>query len=175
MQKSAAISAGTKLAQRDDRAQILNNMIGAGAEVFARGLDKSAEFEADTIGVVLAARAGYSPYGLVDVLQKLAMRGANDESLALLFKTHPPARRPPVAAGRAARAARGRAAVRHGAANQDRRRGSRRAPRRAACARIRRESVAGRARARGAACAKSARYRSHANPARHFRALAWKQ
>ena len=89
MQKSAALSAGTKLAHRDDRAQILNNMIGAGAEVFARGLDKSAEFEADTIGVVLAARAGYSPYGLVDVLQKLAARGANDESLALLFKTHP--------------------------------------------------------------------------------------
>ena len=89
MQKSAALSAGTKLAQRDDRAQILNNMIGTGAEVFARRLDKSAEFEADAIGVVLAARAGYSPYGLVDVLQKLAMHGADDTSLALLFKTHP--------------------------------------------------------------------------------------
>jgi predicted Zn-dependent protease len=89
MQKSAALSAGTKLAQRDDRAQIINNMIGTGAEVFARGLDKSAEFEADAIGVVLAARAGYSPYGLVDVLQKLAAHGASDASLALLFKTHP--------------------------------------------------------------------------------------
>lgn len=89
MQKSAAISAGTTLAQRDDRSQILNNMIGTGAEVFARGLDKSAEFEADTIGVVLATRAGYSPYGLVDVLQKLAAHSADDASLALLFKTHP--------------------------------------------------------------------------------------
>ncbi len=89
MQKSAAISAGARLAQRDNRSAMLNNLIGTGAEVFARGLDKSAEFEADQIGVVLAARAGYSPYGLIEVLHKLAARGANDESLALLFKTHP--------------------------------------------------------------------------------------
>ena len=61
----------------------------AGAEVLARGLDKSAEFEADRIGVVLAARAGYSPYGLVEVLHLLAARSADDSSLALLFKTHP--------------------------------------------------------------------------------------
>lgn len=89
MQKSAALSAGSQLAQRDNRAAILNNMIGTGAEVFARGLDKSAEYEADAVGVVLAARAGYNPFGLVDVLHKLAARGANDNSMALLFKTHP--------------------------------------------------------------------------------------
>jgi Peptidase family M48 len=57
--------------------------------VLARGLDKGAEFEADRIGVVLAARAGYSPYGLVEVLHLLAARSAEDSSLALLFKTHP--------------------------------------------------------------------------------------
>ncbi len=89
MQKSAAISAGAKLAQRDDRSLLLNNMIGSGAEIFARGLDKSAEFEADAIGVVIAARAGYSPFGLIEVLHKLAVRGGEDASLALLFKTHP--------------------------------------------------------------------------------------
>lgn len=90
MQKSAALSAGAQLAQRDNRSALLNSMIGSGAEVFARGLDKSAEYEADAIGVVLAARAGYNPFGLVDVLHKLAARGAADGSLALLFKTHPP-------------------------------------------------------------------------------------
>jgi beta-barrel assembly-enhancing protease len=90
MQKSAALSAGARIAQRDDRSAFVNNLIGSGAEVFARGLDKSAEFEADAIGVVLAARAGYSPYGLVEVLHKLGARGAEDGSLALLFKTHPP-------------------------------------------------------------------------------------
>jgi predicted Zn-dependent protease len=89
LQKSAALSAGAQLAQRDNRSALINNMIGTGAEVFARGLDKSAEYEADAIGVVLAARAGYNPFGLVDVLHKLAARGAADGSLALLFKTHP--------------------------------------------------------------------------------------
>lgn len=89
MQKSAAVSAGAQIAQARDRSVIVSNLIGTGAEVFARGLDKDAEFEADRIGVVLAARAGYSPYGLVDVLHKLSARGAEDASLALLFKTHP--------------------------------------------------------------------------------------
>lgn len=89
MQKSAALSAGAKLAQSDDRSQLLNNMIGSGAEIFARGLDKGAEFEADAVGVVIAARAGYSPYGLIDVLQKLAVRGGDDAALSLMFKTHP--------------------------------------------------------------------------------------
>jgi predicted Zn-dependent protease len=89
LQKSAALSAGAQLAQRDNRAALINNMIGTGAEVFARGLDKSAEHEADAVGVVLAARAGYNPYGLVDVLHKLAVRGGNDGAMALLFKTHP--------------------------------------------------------------------------------------
>ncbi len=89
MQKSAAISAGAQIAQARDRSALVNNLIGTGAEVFARGLDKSAEFEADQIGIVLAARAGYSPYGLVEVLHKLSARGGDDASLALLFKTHP--------------------------------------------------------------------------------------
>ena len=88
MQKSAAISAGARIAQ-GNRNQIINNLIGSGAEVMARGLDKSAEFESDQIGVVLAARAGYSPYGLVEVLHKLSARAGDDASLALLFKTHP--------------------------------------------------------------------------------------
>ncbi len=89
MQKSAAISAGAKLAQSSDRSYLVNNLIGSGAEVFARSLDKDSEFEADRIGVVLAARAGYNPYALGEVLQKLAARGAEDQALALLFETHP--------------------------------------------------------------------------------------
>ena len=89
MQQSALVSAGARAAQRSDRSLLVNNLIGTGAEVMARGLDKDAEFEADRIGVVLAARAGYSPYGLVEVLHLLAARTADDSSLALLFKTHP--------------------------------------------------------------------------------------
>src|SRR5262245_54537435 len=84
MQKSAVVSAGAQLAQARDRSAIVNNLVGTGAEVFARGLDKSAEFEADQLGIVLAARAGYSPYGLIEVLHKLSARGAEDASLSLL-------------------------------------------------------------------------------------------
>lgn len=60
----------------------------AGTELYARGLDKGDEFEADRMGVVIAARAGYNPYGLVGVLQTLA-EAPNDGNLALMFKTHP--------------------------------------------------------------------------------------
>ena len=91
MQQSALVSAGARAAQRSDRGLLVNNLIGTGAEVLARGLDKGAEFEADRIGVVLAARAGYSPYGLVEVLHLLAARSADDASLVLLFQTHPAA------------------------------------------------------------------------------------
>lgn len=41
------------------------------------------------MGVVIAARAGYDPYGLPAVLQTLQGMNAQDSSLALLFKTHP--------------------------------------------------------------------------------------
>lgn len=64
-------------------------LVSAGTEVYARGLDKNDEFEADRMGVVIATRAGYDPYGLPAVLQTLQGMNAQDSSLALLFKTHP--------------------------------------------------------------------------------------
>ena len=90
MQQTSAVSAGARIAQGQGRSYLVNNLIGTGAEVLARGLDKDAEFEADRMGVVLAARAGYDPYAMVEVLHKLAVRSGDDQALALLFKTHPP-------------------------------------------------------------------------------------
>jgi len=69
--------------------QVVQNLIGNGAEIMARGLDKDAEFEADRIGMVYAARAGYTPWGLPDVLQDLAGLPAKDGRTSLLYKTHP--------------------------------------------------------------------------------------
>lgn len=69
--------------------ETVQKLIGSGAEICARSLDKDAEFEADRIGVVLAARAGYDPYGLPAVLQEIGHVGKDDGSVALLFKTHP--------------------------------------------------------------------------------------
>lgn len=61
----------------------------AGTEIYARGLDKQDEFAADRLGVVIAARAGYNPYGLVGVLQTLGELNAGDSAVALMFATHP--------------------------------------------------------------------------------------
>jgi predicted Zn-dependent protease len=54
---------------------------------FVKPLDRDKEFEADRMGVVLAARAGYDPYGLVAVMQVLAQVKGGDE--AGILSTHP--------------------------------------------------------------------------------------
>lgn len=69
--------------------KLVNKAIGSGAEISARSLDKSAEFEADRLGMSYATRAGYDAYGLTDVLQTLSQTSKSDSSVALLFKTHP--------------------------------------------------------------------------------------
>lgn len=69
----------------------VQNLIGNGAEMLARGLDKDAEFEADRIGMVFAARAGYDAWGLPTVLQDMATINTKDDRMALLYKTHPTA------------------------------------------------------------------------------------
>ena len=69
--------------------KIAKKVVGTGAEISARGLDKDAEFEADRMGMVLAARAGYDAFSLAEVLQTISLANKNDSSVALLFKTHP--------------------------------------------------------------------------------------
>ena len=68
---------------------VIQNLIGNGAEIMARGLDKEAEYEADRVGIVFAARSGYDPWGLPTVLQDMASLPAKDTRTGLLFKTHP--------------------------------------------------------------------------------------
>ena len=80
--------AGEALKDRGN-SEVLNKAIKAGTEVYARGLDKDDEFEADRMGIVIATRAGYDPYGLAAVLQILDAINPHDSSLALMFKTHP--------------------------------------------------------------------------------------
>lgn len=79
---------GSQVAQRDTFGA-RQALLGKGAEALTRSLDKGAEFEADHVGIVLATRAGYVPYGLPQVLRKMASRNPQEGSLALLFKTHP--------------------------------------------------------------------------------------
>ena len=69
--------------------KITQKAFTTGAEISARGLDKDAEFEADRMGMVLAARAGYDAFSLAEVLQTMSQTSSSDGSVALLFKTHP--------------------------------------------------------------------------------------
>jgi predicted Zn-dependent protease len=65
-----------------------SKLLESGKEMFIKGLDKNDEYEADRMAVVIAARSGYSPYGLVGVLQTMSQAPV-DGGYALLFKTHP--------------------------------------------------------------------------------------
>ena len=91
LKKSSLIGAlgqaASSKAQGSD--QMVQNLIGNGAEIMARGLDKDAEFEADRVGIVFAARAGYDAWGLPSVLQDMAALPAKDNRTSLLYKTHP--------------------------------------------------------------------------------------
>jgi len=93
LQKAARMDIASDLLgeaiKEKSNSEVLNKAIKAGTEVYARGLDKNDEFEADRMGIVIATRAGYDPYGLPAVLQMLDAGNAQDSSLALMFKTHP--------------------------------------------------------------------------------------
>lgn len=65
--------------------ELSKNLVSGIKEVLVRGLDKEDEYEADRMGVVIATRAGYDPYGLPSVLQTLE----GSSGTALLFSTHP--------------------------------------------------------------------------------------
>lgn len=67
----------------------LSKIINVGTEIYSRGLDKKDEFAADHYGAIIAARAGYDPYGIIAVLQTLASINPQDDAVALMFKTHP--------------------------------------------------------------------------------------
>lgn len=83
MRSYFSVSTGSSIADRFSGA-----LLSAGKDLYARGLDKDDEYEADRVGVVIAARAGYSPWGLPGVLQTLT--ATTDESkYGLHNRTHP--------------------------------------------------------------------------------------
>ena len=90
LQKSSLVDLGgqalVKQVGHNDKVQ---KLIGSGAEIMARSLDKGAEFEADSIAVVLSTRAGYDPFSFVEVLQGIGQVSHDSNSVEMLFKTHP--------------------------------------------------------------------------------------
>jgi beta-barrel assembly-enhancing protease len=91
MQQGRLLELGTQfLSQKvGSKDESIKKLIGSGAEVFARSLDKDAEYEADRIAVVLVTRGGYDSFSLPAVLQEIGHTGADDSRVSLLFKTHP--------------------------------------------------------------------------------------
>ncbi len=72
----------------NDKGRTAEVVADLGTKLIARGLDKSAEFEADRDGVVIAARAGYDSSALIAVMERLKLLKTGADT-ALLFSTHP--------------------------------------------------------------------------------------
>ena len=92
IQKGALAGLGSQAASaafNDMNAEAKQKLVAFGTEMYSRGLDKGDELEADRLGVVIAARVGYDPYGLPAVLQTLQSANPSDSAVALMFKTHP--------------------------------------------------------------------------------------
>lgn len=95
IRQSSLVNEGSNLAKSQAKGKagvaddFVQNLIGNGAEIMARGLDKSSEYEADMIGMTLAAKSGYTPLGLAEVVTKLAEKPPVGDMMALLKSTHP--------------------------------------------------------------------------------------
>jgi len=93
MKKGKGMEAGANILSmyldQQKSAAAKEKLVSGMKEVMLRGLDKDDEFEADRMGVVIAARAGYDPYGLPAVVQMLQASNPKDSDLALMFETHP--------------------------------------------------------------------------------------
>jgi predicted Zn-dependent protease len=87
--RTALAGDALQMAVQNRNAAANDKLVSFGKEMYSRGLDKDDEFEADRVGVVIAARAGYDAYGLPSVLQTLQAMNPQDSGLALMFKTHP--------------------------------------------------------------------------------------
>lgn len=77
-------------------ADLKSSLANAGVDLvrdglFLRPLDRRMEHEADRIGVIVAARAGYDPNGLVAVLAMLAQLKPEESATSLSMSTHPSA------------------------------------------------------------------------------------
>lgn len=88
LQKTRLLAKGKDLLLASQKNATVQELAGNGAELYARSLDKEAEFACDRYGVEYAARAGYEPFAYIDALDRIGASEQSDQ-LALLYKTHP--------------------------------------------------------------------------------------
>jgi beta-barrel assembly-enhancing protease len=89
--KGVANLAIAATAQSSQYGELKRTLLNEGKEIFSKGLDRSAESEADSDGVLLAAKAGYDPGACLAFMQRLASMKGDSHALASLYKTHPSA------------------------------------------------------------------------------------
>lgn len=68
---------------------IAESVLTAGHSLYIKGLSRDDELEADTLAVRLAARAGYDPFALAALMQRLDGLTDDHGVLSLLLSTHP--------------------------------------------------------------------------------------
>jgi predicted Zn-dependent protease len=89
IQQQKLVAMGAGALAKADSAQTTQLVADLGGKLIACGLDKSAEYEADRDGAVIAARAGYDSSAMVAVMEKLETLNPGDPGIALMFSTHP--------------------------------------------------------------------------------------
>lgn len=73
----------------DTEGALGNALAGLTKQVYKNGLDHADEYEADRMGVVIAARSGYDPYGLSQALMTLDAMSGNQQLMSFFNSTHP--------------------------------------------------------------------------------------
>lgn len=90
LQKQLLLKTGTDvLATQTNQNETHKFLTAQGSELFARALDRDSERDADSDGVLLAARAGYDPEACHSFIQRMAEMKQDSGALAALYKTHP--------------------------------------------------------------------------------------
>src|SRR6185312_12728688 len=87
--QAAKVGLASKGYDSDLDQELMDKVSNATRNLYSKGLDKDDELAADRMGVVLATRAGYDPYGLLAVLQTLEAADPKSSKMQLLMATHP--------------------------------------------------------------------------------------
>lgn len=90
MQREFWSDLGIKAVGDEQKRDDLKKLINSGVQLYATGLDREYEYDADLQAVVLAARSGYDPYALLDLLTTIDSINPHSGELTVMMKTHPP-------------------------------------------------------------------------------------
>ena len=88
-QQAVASGASKLVSSKTGNGLVASIFLDQAKKLYKSGLSVDDEYEADQVGIVIAARAGYDAYGLPAVLQLLQAQSAKDDSFSLNFATHP--------------------------------------------------------------------------------------